>query len=743
MAEVLEVEETGNTFQSSDSFFTHWGEFFASRLSAPSDEKRPLAIAQPNTRTQSEKNECEIEADLNGLVSSIVDEDKAQPSVAVRNCSSLVNPLLEINLNRTSGHQNLMPDIKQYEELAILQQGSPGVESVTSKETHKMQGLYHELPGVNQSDNWSFSVWTNTRRSHNINPRTVNKESSLSQNLMSSMLPETSKETFYTEHDRYDSPNINNTKYNQNAVHGFQEDGSLGDMSSDLTTLDAAVHPKPIQPKQHNTFVGNQSYDLPQATNRIPDSLFMPVPDQKSDFGRKTLGGGSSAFTYHRQVTQRNDVQGAHVLKSNNHLPIAKSSWPLWMNCQLQSHSANSYQTQLEMNGNLPASQKDSVSGFNSSSPWFNGNFPTYRSENPAYPFSEYSRGTNPNNSRFGIAKEECVHEAATTKSLEPFNGLHENVSSQRNCNENTGKKISQDMRMQYTSDLYSKFQAQTCNVANSKNQRLGSHNIKPQDGSKGSLSLAARSVSASLVGNMPTNVTPLSAPNFQSCFSKSVGASNYACKELGNICNFVHGDTSWQNMAPMLSSQKSSKLRNRSVAQLSLCLEECCYQFKALEEDRRKVEYILMENYPGDLMSSFNNICIPKLPSNPTRVDRLIVDQLHEQARVTTMVGKMERYCGMSFHNNISAALDSLLESIHIVQARRREEMVNTSGRQMHKRAYAQDDKDVYALAISIKNLTSANRKVRTALWCALQMALPFQSNIPDDNEPFTIIQH
>lgn len=53
-----------------------------------------------------------------------------------------------------------------------------------------------------------------------------------------------------------------------------------------------------------------------------------------------------------------------------------------------------------------------------------------------------------------------------------------------------------------------------------------------------------------------------------------------------------------------------------------------------------------------------------------------------------------MERFCSMPFHINISTTLDHYLETIHIVQARRREEMVNTSGRQKPKRAHPQEDR-------------------------------------------------
>ncbi|KAK3552766.1 hypothetical protein QTP86_022343, partial [Hemibagrus guttatus] len=181
-----------------------------------------------------------------------------------------------------------------------------------------------------------------------------------------------------------------------------------------------------------------------------------------------------------------------------------------------------------------------------------------------------------------------------------------------------------------------------------------------------------------------------------------------------------------------LISNLRSS---NQSMSQLHYYLEECYEQWRVLKNERKKAEALLLKNFPGKCISVMNTNSVPKVPPNPTRVDKLIVDQFREQAKVVSLLGTIERLRSFPLHANISSTLDRHLEAICITQARRKDEFLNSS-RQRQGVANLREDKDILLLASTLKDLSKSTRLSCTALWCALQMTVPKKSISTEDGE-------
>lgn len=183
-------------------------------------------------------------------------------------------------------------------------------------------------------------------------------------------------------------------------------------------------------------------------------------------------------------------------------------------------------------------------------------------------------------------------------------------------------------------------------------------------------------------------------------------------------------GESTFHGMSPGLTSPAPMN-QSQPVVQLFFYLDECYEQWKCLERERKRTEIVLSKTFLGKRTSALPNSSLPKTPPNPSKVDHLIVNQMREQARVSSLLDKMECLSGVPINANIYVALSKHNTTISVTSARRREEITNMSQRQ---RAAFNEDKvsETMMLVLALKDLAASTRKLRTALWCALQMTLP-----------------
>ena len=92
------------------------------------------------------------------------------------------------------------------------------------------------------------------------------------------------------------------------------------------------------------------------------------------------------------------------------------------------------------------------------------------------------------------------------------------------------------------------------------------------------------------------------------------------------------------------------------------------------------------------------NVISLTRLPSNPSRVDRLIVESAKEYIKVVNLVSRIDNLKETIFYSNIQQTLHKWFDSIIFVSTKRKEEIINNTNKQriagQQNRANNNDDK-------------------------------------------------
>ncbi|XP_064030629.1 meiosis-specific coiled-coil domain-containing protein MEIOC isoform X2 [Pogoniulus pusillus] len=593
-------------------------------------------------------------------------------------------------------------------------------------------------------------------------------------------LPQFQRYSEGTDYGRYpEYPHAGKAKPSKSTSCSLQE-AKLVNGAPEAPSLDAEPYAKLYQVKSapqkkaEERIAEQQSFSFPRAPGLLPEKplpgepSFCPDVGPKLEYGLKAFtpcpGAGDCAFGAEKQPFAKPDLQNPEYCKllplfAGTANPAAGSSVrPTWLNTQTKSAAPVPLQPPNPLgkrNHHFPAFPKGSTHSNDlfqlpsSSFPFSSSSslFPRYCQENPSFApgldlgYCSAERGRSVACVEVPVrAGEENLLDYLSEKKLKQPNGLCDSFSAQHLGVMDSLSK--HRLQLKPPSERHQlEGQKQADGWLQSMYQELmesqGQFPLGQGNGDPLSCLQAPSLPSSCLIGDLRrsqqlgSGTFPWRPPRV---FSPSVlpllePPDLFSREDVRRFCPYFSRKMSADTAAafgPAFAAPRPAKSRCGPASELHLRLEECYEQWKALEKERKKTESALAKNFQGKKVSSANNIPIPRLPSNPSRVDRLIVDQLREQARVVTLLRKMERLRSSPLHANIATALDKHLELVHLVQARRKEELVNASSRQRQGAARCQDDRGVLALALAVGELSAATRRARSTLWCALQMTLP-----------------
>ncbi|NXP77941.1 MEIOC protein, partial [Ramphastos sulfuratus] len=562
------------------------------------------------------------------------------------------------------------------------------------------------------------------------------------------LLPQFHRYSEGTDYSRYpEYPHAGKAKPNKSTSCSLQET-KLVNGTPEAPSLDAEPYAKLFQAKSgtqkkaEERIAEQQSFPFPRAAGLLPEKQF---PNEASfctdvgpkfEYGLKAFtpcpGAGDYASGAEKQPFPKSDLQNPEYCKplplfAGTANPAAGASVrPTWLNSQTKSAAPVPLQPPNPLgkwNHHFPAFPKGSTHSNDlfqlpsSNSPASSSSlFPRYYQENPSFApgldlgYSSVERGHSMACMEVPVrAGEENLLEYLSEKKLKQPNGFCDSFSAQHLGVIDSLSKHRLQLKPRHELEGQKQADGWLQSMYQELMESQGQFPLGQRNGDPLSCLQAPSLPSSCLIGDLrrsqqlgsgafPLRSPRLFGPSVLPVLEPSDLFSREDVKHFYPYFNKMYADSSATAFVPAFTVPRQVNNCCGPASKLHLRLEECYEQWKALEKERKKTESALAKNFQGKKVSSANNIPIPKLPSNPSRVDRLIVDQLREQARVVTLLRRMERLRSSPLHANIATALDKHLELIHLVQARRKDELVKASSRQRQGAARCQDDRGTTA---------------------------------------------